>query len=269
MGEITLKILNNSGEKLSGILHSCTERKLLAIFCHGFLLSKDKPPAREFCEELNRAGLNAFRFDFSGYSEDYHLGDSEGKFEYSSKQADDLNSVIKYFSRKNYQIQCVIGHSMGGSVAILQAALNSGIVHSVIAVAPRIIPANHSIAREIKENGKSIDEFIRLEKDPPYYYKGRYTISKRYLEEIRDLRIIDVIGQIKIPLLLLHGTRDNDVNITEIKMALEAAHEPKEYIPIPEADHTFSNQKYQYQMILSAVAWLKRALAYNDLSSNR
>ncbi|MCK4604539.1 MAG: alpha/beta hydrolase [Deltaproteobacteria bacterium] len=104
------------------------------------------------CKAISNQGYNCFRFDFSG------CGESEGEFGSShyTEQSDDLASVINHFDVDSYKIKGVINHSMGESVAILQAARDPRIGF-VVAISPRIFPLNHSI---IRKSGKTIDELI-------------------------------------------------------------------------------------------------------------
>jgi alpha/beta superfamily hydrolase len=58
---------------------------------------------------IEREGISAFRFDFSGN------GESEGSFYYGNYnyEADDLHSVIQYFSNLNRVVTIILGHSKG------------------------------------------------------------------------------------------------------------------------------------------------------------
>jgi len=208
------------------------------------------------CQALNSKGFNCFSFDFSG------CGKSEGTFGDSSytKQADDLGSVIDYFYERSYRIKSVIGHSMGGTVTILQAARDPR-VEFIVIVSPRIFPLNHSI---VKKSGKSIDELIKLAPITHSLFEDgtewHYPISRRYLEDIKAIHVLDAIRRIEIPFLIVHGTEDKVVNIKESRRAFEMANEPKKLIEIKGADHAFSNSQDERKMIRSVLRGLKRGL---------
>ncbi len=249
-----VRIPNKKGELLDGVLHSCTDKGDIVVVCHGFTLNKDDSLIIDICEKLNSNGFNCYRFDFSG------CGRSEGKFGESdyTKERGDLDSVITHFHRNGYRIRSVIGHSMGGSVAILQAAEDPRI-KSVVAIAPRILPDKHSI---VKDSGKLIDELIKLAQSVQIIHRvkgnGREEpISRRYLENIRDVDIIAAIRRIEIPLLILHGTEDEVVDIAESRNALEKANGLKELVVITGANHRFSAQQSRDEMVDKLLHWLQ------------
>ena len=253
----SFNIFNKDNEGLTGIFHQVNDRKDLVIVCHGFNESKEKDLIKKFCEALNKEGFNAFRFDFSGN------GESEGSFENScfTKEADDLNAVVEFFSIRKYQIETVVGYSTGGTAAILQVARDERI-KSIILVAPRIYPSKSTVARKIeKKYNKTLSEII---KDPKLKYpittefrSGKRSFSRQYVEELAILDVIVHLKQVKVPIVMLHGNKDQIVNMGETKHAFQAANKPKEFIEIDGADHTFSNPVQMEEMISKALQWLK------------
>ncbi|KAH9761656.1 Hydrolase 4 domain-containing protein [Citrus sinensis] len=101
-------IPNSHGEKLVGILHE-TGSKQLVIVCHGFQSTKDRIPMVNLAAALEREGISAFRFDFSGN------GESEGSFLYGNyrREAEDLRAIVQDFCAKGRVITAIIGHSKG------------------------------------------------------------------------------------------------------------------------------------------------------------
>ncbi|KAI3802850.1 hypothetical protein L1987_30995 [Smallanthus sonchifolius] len=115
-------IQNNCGEKLVGLLHE-TGSKEVVILCHGFRDSKDYSMMVELAFALEKSGISAFRFDFSGN------GESEGLFEFGNyrKEVDDLQAVIQHFTAENRVASAILGHSKGGNVVVLHASLHHDI----------------------------------------------------------------------------------------------------------------------------------------------
>ncbi|KAJ0701987.1 putative alpha/Beta hydrolase [Helianthus annuus] len=58
-------IQNNHGEKLVGLLHD-TGSKEIVVLCHGFQCTKEYSMMVELAFGLEKHGISAFRFDFSG-----------------------------------------------------------------------------------------------------------------------------------------------------------------------------------------------------------
>ncbi|GJR43767.1 alpha/beta hydrolase fold protein [Tanacetum coccineum] len=101
-------IQNKSGEKLVGILHE-TGSKEIVILCHGFQSTKEYSMMVELAVALEKQGISAFRFDFSGN------GESEGTFEFGNyrKEVNDLHAVVQHFTATNHIISAILGHSKG------------------------------------------------------------------------------------------------------------------------------------------------------------
>jgi len=58
-------IPNEHGEKLVGLLHQTSSKKLV-ILCHGFRATKDDSILADLAAAITLEGISAFRFDFSG-----------------------------------------------------------------------------------------------------------------------------------------------------------------------------------------------------------
>jgi uncharacterized protein len=52
-----------------------------------------------------------------------------------------------------------------------------------------------------------------------------------------QFRSIDVIGKIKVPILMVHGERDEVVPIAFGRELLAAAPDPKRFVALPQANH--------------------------------
>lgn len=124
-------IQNNHGEKLVGILHE-TGSKELVILCHGFRSSKERIPMVNIAGVLEKEGISAFRFDFSGN------GESGGSFLYGNywSEVDDLRVVVQHFCKVKRVITAIIGHSKGGNVVLLYASKFRDI-HTVVNISGR------------------------------------------------------------------------------------------------------------------------------------
>ena len=249
-------ITNACKEHLVGNLHTA-DTKDLVIVCHGLGWHKDNELIIAICKSFQEKGLNSFRFNFSGTEQ------SEGKPEdsYYTKQASDLCSVIDYFSIRGYQIKSILGHSIGATATIIQAAKDRRIA-SIILIAPRIKPSNSIIVKAIIEGGKTLSEAI--ESTETIYSveikgkkgKGRrtYRFSKKYLEELRDIDIVGYLKQVKIPTLILRGTEDNIIPEDEVEEACKA-NKVVRHIPINGAGHTFKNSEDKDKLISKILQW--------------
>lgn len=251
-----IAITNSCKEQLVGNLHTA-DTKDLVIVCHGLGWHKDNELIIAICKSFQEKGVNSFRFNFSG------IKPSEGKPEdsYYTKQASDLCSVVDFFSIQGYQIKSIIGHSMGASATIIQAAKDRRIV-SIILIAPRIKPSNSIIVKAIIESGKTLSEAI--DSTDSFYFveikgkkgKGRktYSFSKKYLEDLKDIDIVGYLKQVKIPTLILRGTNDNIVSMEEVEEACKA-NKVVRHIQISGAGHTFKKSEEKNKVISKILQW--------------
>ncbi|KAF9599667.1 hypothetical protein IFM89_001613 [Coptis chinensis] len=101
-----LIVENKYGEKLVGVLHD-TGSPELVILCHGFRSTKEDNTMKNLAAAITKAGVSAFRFDFAGN------GESEGSFQFGNyiREADDLRSVVEYFSGGKHAVITILGHS--------------------------------------------------------------------------------------------------------------------------------------------------------------
>jgi alpha/beta superfamily hydrolase len=249
------RIENKYGELLEGFLHEADTEDLI-IVCHGFNSDMKEPIIKEICDELNKTGYNVFRFNFSGDQKD------ESSF---IKQTSDLKSVIDYFvtqkyNTRHFNIKCVIGHSTGGTVAILGAAQeatqNDYKIKSIALLAARINLSKSTMARKIEEKyGKTPKELLLIKNGVTFSVeieiKGKlYCFSKKYVEDLAWLNVIDRLKQIKVPILILHGDEDVTVEIDEGGIAANA-NKKAIFFPIVNADHSFTEYAEKASGVIS------------------
>ncbi|KAL5149411.1 hypothetical protein HKD37_13G036243 [Glycine soja] len=152
-------ITNKYGNKLVGILHESGTKEIV-ILCHGLRSTKEDDIIINLAAALENAGVNSFRFDFTGN------GESEGSFEFGHywREVDDLHDVVQHLHRENPKVIAIIGHSKGGSVVLLYAS------------------KHHDIKTVVNLSGR-YDLKAGLEE----------RLGKDYLERIRKDRFIDVM----------------------------------------------------------------------------
>ncbi|CAN6359340.1 unnamed protein product [Urochloa humidicola] len=232
-------ISNEHGEKLVGLLHQTSSKKLV-ILCHGFRATKDDSILVDLAAAFTTEGISAFRFDFSGN------GESEGEFQYGSyrKEAADLHSVVLYFSEQKYDIIALIGHSKGGNAVLLYASKYSDV--------PSIVNISGRFALERGIDGRLGRNFMqRINKDGYIDVKNRkgefeYRVSKASLEDrmstdtLLSSRAISKACRV----LTIHGAEDE---IVPAEDALQfAANIPNHELRIiPEANHRYAGHEQE------------------------
>ncbi|XP_076937234.1 uncharacterized protein LOC143604723 isoform X2 [Bidens hawaiensis] len=192
----------------------------------------------ELALALEKHGISAFRFDFSGN------GESEGIFQFGNylKEVDDLQAVIQYFTAENRVISAILGHSKGGNAVVLYASLHHDI-HTVVNLSGR-----YKMDRGIEERlGK--ENLERVKKDGFVDIKSRkgallYRVTEESLMERLNTNMheagLKVDQDCKV--LTVHGSVDEVIPVED---ALEFAKIiPNHELRIIEgANHNYTNHR--------------------------
>ncbi|KAI3447143.1 hypothetical protein Pfo_003808 [Paulownia fortunei] len=210
-----ITIPNKRGEKLVGVLHETGSAKLV-VLCHGFRSSKEFNIMVNLAAALENEGISAFRFDFSGN------GESEGSFQFGNylSEAEDLRSVVEYFTGVNRSTVAVLGHSKGGNVVLLYASK----YHDIPAVVN--VSGRYDLKRGIEERlGKKF--FERLKKDGYIDVKTKegevdYQVTEESMMERLNTNMHEACLSIyeRCRVLTVHGSADEVIPVED---ALEFA----------------------------------------------
>lgn len=235
------EIKNAHNEKLDYTYHKGNDNRIVVIG-HGVTGNKDRPALIALAEGLAEAGISALRFSFSGN------GDSEGEFVDStiSKEVADLGKVLD--SLENHKI-CYVGHSMGGAVGVLRAAVDERI-EVLVSLAGMV--HTHEFAQ--REFGDAIPDkgFMWDEPDCP--------LSQTYVDDMASIdSVAKQASKFSGPWLLVHGTEDDIVPIQDSIDILQYANEPTELLELPGVDHVFSGDGSPL-MVEKVVAWIDQKL---------
>ncbi len=235
------EIKNEHGELLDWTYHEGKDNRIVVIG-HGVTGNKDRPALVALAEGLADAGISALRFSFSGN------GESEGAFTNSTitKEVADLGSILDNLN--DYKV-CYVGHSMGGAVGVLRAAIDERI-EVLVSLAGMV----HTKAFADREFGDVTPDagFMWDEPDCP--------LSQTYMD---DMAAIDSVAKHASkfggPWMLVHGSEDDIVPIQDSIDVLQFANEPTELLDLPGADHVFSGDSTDV-MVGKVVAWINQKL---------
>jgi esterase/lipase len=241
---------NSKGEKIVGVLSVRDKKKPIIIICHGYNVNKDSFLYKDISKSLNENGFSTFRFDFSGY------GESEGKREDAtiSKGLDDLKAVIDYIYNKNFKKIILLGHSLGGTISILESVENEKIT-ALISLSSVTYPKKMKTDKFPKE---IVDKVIKYGKF--VFVKGRekYILTKEFFDDLEKYDILASVKKIKKPILIIHGKNDEKLNYKLAEELYQNANEPKEIVLIENADHIFSNKISRKTMIQNIIKFLNK-----------
>lgn len=250
--EVPITFKNERGKELVGILHLPEKEKPpLVVICHGFDGSKTRKNSVELCRALQKEGIAAFRFDFEG------CGDSEGNFEEMTlkKEASDLDAALRTvlkegdFNSKNIAL---IGHSLG-AVVITSALKNfKFLVKTLVFWGPAF-------------NQKELFRLWFTEKEIQDWQKNGYLIKedtkigKDYFRENRKKDWSFLLSEISLPILVIHGEKDEDVPLKFSQQLLKKYKNIKLEV-LSGADHKLADFLVRSKLVEMTCEWLKEHL---------
>ena len=231
-----------------------TKQQPVVLYAHGFNGFKDWGNFDLVATKIAKAGFVMVKFNFSyngttpRQPEEFADLDAFGKNNYTLELADlqtvtdwicsELNTYKEYM---NLQQIFLIGHSMGAGMATIFAAEDSRIKKLVLwaGISECKTPWGNWSASKIEEwelTGVQYNTNTRTNQQMPLYYQlyQNYQINKDRLD------IKKCIAQLKIPVLICHGSLD-------LSVPVENAYELKECQPgaelfILESNHVFDRK---------------------------
>ncbi|XP_056842530.1 uncharacterized protein LOC108857690 isoform X3 [Raphanus sativus] len=241
-------IPNRHNEKLVGLLHETGSREVV-ILCHGFQSNKDNQTMNNVAATLEKEGISAFRFDFSGN------GESEGSFYYGNynHEADDLRSVVQHFCNMDRVVPIVLGHSKGGDVVLFYASKYHDISNVINlsgrydlkkGIAERL---GEDYLERIKQQG-----FIDVE-------DGGYRVTEESLMERLNTDMHEACLKIdkECRVLTVHGSDDEVIPVEDAKEFAKII--PNHKLEIVEgADHCYT--KHQSQLVAIVTEFVKTVI---------
>ncbi|QTA81131.1 Serine aminopeptidase, S33-type [Desulfonema limicola] len=249
--EKTINFLNHQGEKLSGTLHEpeisldsgSTDTAL--ILGHCFTCSRHTSILKDICKNIAAQGFSSLRFDFSGN------GQSEGDFSQSSytKHIKEMKQAVSFLRDLGIKRFCLGGHSMGAAIAVL-TALQTENITGVCTLAGRLGSSDLSSVFT-KEQLSQIQETGIMS----FKSRGRsLSLSQEFFYDMQQYNLPGALKSLKIPLMVVHGDKDEIIPVQHAFQARELKHDLKLEI-IPDADHMFMNQKHRALIADSISKW--------------
>lgn len=225
------------------------------LICHGFVGNRIGVNRLfvKAARELADNGYVVLRFDYAG------CGESEG--EYGSYGVDSLvdqtRFVLDYLldlPMVDPQRVTLLGHSLGGAVAVLTAASDKR-VSTLVLWAPVGQPFKDIVAIV----GKEIYEEVVLHGSTEYL---GYTLGQTFFQSLSTVHPLMAAKDVSGDVLLIHGSDDRDISAEysflyqKVFRMRNSGLSEKEILP--QADHCFTTRGHAAQVIKRTVEWLKQ-----------
>ncbi len=100
-------------------------------------------------------------------------------------------------------------------------------------------------------------------RDKGYFDFHDYTrLKKDFLEDAEKHETLEKIKGVSCPHLIIHGTNDKRVPISEARELFNEATDPKEIDIVEGADHYFSDEEHRKYLFETIISWLLRVTRY-------
>jgi len=204
------------------------------VFLGGFRSDMEGTKALHLEDWARRKGRAFLRFDYSGHgrsSEDF-LDGSIGDW------AEDAMAAIEALTEGP---QVLVGSSMGGWIALLVAKAMPDKLAGLVGVAAAPDFTEDSMwAGFTEEERRQLTETGRVEQ-PSDYSPEPYVITRRLIEEGRRTLVLREALPLPVPVRLLQGTADTDVELSvALRLLDHATGEDIRLTLVKGADHRFS-----------------------------
>jgi|SRR3989344_2923812 len=235
--EKQIKIPIANKKYIYGTLRGSLKNPLL-VFVHGFTGYKDEHIFFNGARFFEKKGFSTFRFDLYNWNKDAR------KLEECtlSLHGEDLDTVVKYLRKKGANKIFVAGHSFGGVTVLLSKKKEFQAAVLWDSAGDRDVRLN---AKYIKELGKY------------YFEEGAYgfTISKAmYEENNKKLKPSKLIRLMPMPIKII--VAGAGIMVEEGKKLYQNANEPKDFVIIPNAAHTFDEEGTEEKLFQETYNWL-------------
>ena len=241
---------NRRGQTLKGVLHLPEGNKIHAavLLCHGLESNKESGKLITLSRDLAERGILALRFDFA------YAGESSGKFEeitYSG-EVEDLAGAFAFVLQYQVKKVGVLGSSMGGTAALLFAAIEKRVTALVTIAAP-VHPEKFTDRLLTQDEVKQWREVGWIS------YHGR-RINVSLLDELEKINIPAEIKKISCPVLIIHGDADQTVPVEEAHELHGLLKGTKKICILKESDHRLSDPSHLNEALDEALIWITEHL---------
>jgi putative redox protein len=240
---------NDHGLQLAGIMDG--EGKKGVVICSHFTGFKEVKHYYRLAKALAEESIAALRFDFSDC-----IGASGGSCEDMklTHQVRDVFAAIDFMEEQGVKSIGVMGHSLGGTTAVVASA-NDTRVKALVPVAALAKLEWDTLFKSKVDEWRS-QGYITF----PSWKRGEIKIKYGFYKDLAKYDATQLIKAVKAPVRVIHPGEDELVPLRNAQGLYENANEPKDLQIVEGADHMFSKPEHEERMVSLCVEWFKRYL---------
>jgi len=218
------------------------KKNLYIVFLHGFMSDLEGEKPKAFLKYAKKNKLGFIAVEYSGH------GKSSGEFTKGniSKWTDETRLMIKKIIKKNNFI--LIGSSMGSWISLNQFKFFKKQIKGFLGIgsAPEFLERIMWKKFTKKMKAETIKKGIYNLKHGGY----EYPITYQLIKDGRKNKVLHKKINLKIPITMLHGSKDDTVPVIYSKKILKLFNKAKKkLLVIKNGDHSLFNKKLQKKII--------------------
>jgi putative redox protein len=229
-----ITLIGSHGHKLAARLDRPKgEVRCYAVYAPCFTCTKDVHAAVRIASGLAERGIATLRLDFTG------IGESEGLFAETnfSSTVEDLLAAIAYLKNQHRTPHLLIGHSLGGTAALV-ATQRSADIQAVVTINSPCQP------KHVSRHFLGVEEELHWKGEADVEIAGRkFTIQKHFFDDLQTYNMDTILPNLGAALLVLHAPQDDLVHITNANDIFSKALHPKSFISLDGVDHLITQRR--------------------------
>lgn len=216
-----------NGALLAGVIElpDLDAPRAFAVFAHCFACGKNSLAATKVSRALAARGIATLRFDFTG------LGDSEGELGEAGISANvaDLVAAVHWMRASYGEAGLLVGHSLGGTAALLAARQ----LPQIKAVCTIGAPATAAHLLRHFQNAT-----VDTQGDWQVKLGARdISLTADFIDELKSHAGNVASVGLQRALLVMHAPHDEVVGIDQAHALFSAANHPRSFVSLDDADH--------------------------------
>lgn len=248
-------IQNRKGQKIAVIVEEANDQKGLAFVMHGLGGFKEQPHIQIIAEAFNEKGYTTVRFDATN-----SIGESDGKMELATltNYYEDLEDVIKWTQSQKYHKEpfCLAGHSLGG-FCIFWYAINHPEKAKALAPISSVVSGKTWLETlQKKENIKEWENRGYREWESSSQPGLIKRLNWSFVPDILKYDLSGKVEKIKVPVLIVAGEQDTDVEPEDLRMLYGKLSTEKEFHIIKGAPHSFKEETHLKEIKDILLNWM-------------